>query len=229
MLPSNTREILLAASLLVLSSPATGYEGREHGFGPDDRLIREHRRFAGSKDNAESLVEGLRFDEPVELTSKRGSTTTFSSPTGKMGWGNVDIALSIAKTTLADHGIRNPSPAQIEAALNGGTVTTKSGEQVKLPGVLKLRAKGLGWGQISQKHGFKLGEAMRDDHHHRRKHEHGDRKHHNKHADWKRDRHHADWKHDRGDFHRTRFERPERPHKFDRPERPERPERHHRR
>jgi hypothetical protein len=258
---SNSGKIVIASSLLTLSLGAAAYEDRyrDRGYHPEDRLVREHRRFAGSKHNAEELVEGLRYDKPVELSTKNGSTTTFTSPTTKMGWGNVDISLSIAEATLADHGIRNPSPEQIKAALNGGTVTTKSGEVVKLPGVLKLRASGMGWGQIAQKHGFKLGEVMRDGHGHRHHHKHGHRKHDHKHAgpkqdpkraDWKPDHHRADWKHDRGradsspdrqradwklergDFHRTRFERPERPHKFDRPERPhrpERPERAHRR
>lgn len=215
--------VLLA---LPASAIADGDKFRHDSFVPEDRLIREHRRLAGSKENAESLVEGLRFDKPVQLTSRSGDTTTFSSPTGKMGWGNVDIALSLAKATLADHGIRKPSPEQIKAALNGGTVMTKSGERVSLPGVLKLRAKGLGWGQIAQKHGFKLGEVMREGHH---RHKQADGKHHRHHGDGKHHRERADWKHERGDVHRASFDRPERPHKFDRPERPERPERHHRR
>jgi hypothetical protein len=130
-----------------------------------------------------------------------------------MGWGNVDIALSIAEATLKDHGIHKPSPEQIEAALNGGTVTTKSGEVVKLPGVLKLRASGMGWGQIAQKHGFKLGEVMGNGH------RHGRDKHDHKHGDRKHDHKRAEWRHERGEFHRARFERPERPHKFERPER----------
>jgi hypothetical protein len=237
MLRNYTNASVLAMLLaLPTSAIADSDKFRHDAFSAEDRLIREHRRFAGSKDNAESLVEGLRFDKPVQLASRSDSTTTFTSPTGKMGWGNVDIALSLAKATLADHGIRNPSPEQIKAALNGGTVTTKSGAQVTLPGVLKLRASGMGWGRIAQKHGFKLGEVMRDDHHRRHKHadrkhdhKHADRKHDHKHADWKHERKHDDWKHDRGDFQRARFDRPDRPHKFERPERPERPERHHRR
>jgi hypothetical protein len=64
----------------------------------------------------------------------------------------------LAKASLADQGIHNPTPEQIKAALNGGTITTKSGEQVKLDGVLKMRASGMGWGEIAHKLGFKLGE-----------------------------------------------------------------------
>jgi hypothetical protein len=155
--------------------------------------------------------------------------------------GQTRIALSIAKETLARHGIERPTRDQLKAALNGGTIATKTGERVALAGVLKQRASGMGWGRIAQANGFKLGEVMRDKDH-RRHDKHADRRH-DKHADRHHDKH-ADRKPDRGDFHRARFERPERTHKFERPERPhnfdrperphkfdrpERPERHHRR
>jgi hypothetical protein len=207
------RIAFVATLLLALPLPTLAYQ--EHGGQADDRLVREYTRFAGSKSNAESLVNGLRNDTQVKLTSN-GRTTTFTPPTSKMGYGNVDIALSLAKASLAEEGIRNPTPEQIKAALNGGTVTTKSGQRVALPGVLKQRASGMGWGKVAQANGFKLGEVMRD-----KGHRHGHK--------------HGDWKHDRGDYHKARYDRPERPHKidrperFERPERPEKPERHHRR
>jgi hypothetical protein len=227
---------LLAALLLALPLAAPANETR--GGHADDRLVDKFSRFAGSRSNAASLVDGLRNDRPVTLSSS-GRSTTFTPATDKMGFGNVDISLSLAKATLAEQGIYKPTPEQLKAALNGGTVTNRSGERVALPGVLKQRASGMGWGQVAQANGFKLGEVMRNKHqradHKHHHHKHVDRKHDHKHADHrdgdrKHDRGHADWKrHDRGDFHRARFDRPERPEKFDRPERPERPERHHRR
>ena len=182
---------------LFLALPLTVFAYDRHGGHADDRLVHEYKRFAGSKSNAESLVNGLRNDTQVKLTSK-GRTTTFTPPTSKMGYGNVDIALSLAKASLAEQGIRNPTPEQIKAALNGGKVTTKSG-QVTLPGVLQQRASGMGWGKVAQANGFKLGEVMRDKGH-GHGHKHGHWKHDRKHADWKHDRKHdrkhADWKHD---------------------------------
>jgi len=176
----------------------------------DDRLVDKFARFAGSKSNAESLVNGLRNDQEVKLTSAQ-SAATFTPKTDKMGVGNVNIALTLAKATLAEQGITRPTPQQIEAALNGGTITNRAGKQVMLKGILTQRASGLGWGKIAQANGFKLGELMRH---------HGDFRHH---------RHHAEFKHrDRGDLHKVRFERAERPEKFERAERPERPERHRR-
>lgn len=161
---------------------------------PQDQLVRDYTRFAGSEANAESLVNGLRNDEPIKLASKDGTTTTtFKPATDKLGYGNVKIALALAKESLAEQGIRKPTPEQIEAALNGGTITLKSGREVKLDGVLEMRASGMGWGRIAQEQGFKLGHVIRSDAHP-----------------------------SRPEFHRTELERPERPHRPERPERPER-------
>jgi hypothetical protein len=109
------------------------------------QLIDRYTALAGSKENATSLVSGLREGKEVTLT-RNGATETFTPPTGKMGYGNVDNALAIAQTSLRDKGIANPTPAQLEAAVTD---------------VLKLRADGRGWGEIAQTHGFKLGDVKR--------------------------------------------------------------------
>ncbi|HVS27258.1 MAG TPA: hypothetical protein VHE58_08185 [Burkholderiales bacterium] len=57
-----------------------------------DRLTKEFTEFAGSDANAEALVTGLRNGTEVTLDG-----TTFTPPTGKMGFGNVNIALSLAR------------------------------------------------------------------------------------------------------------------------------------
>jgi hypothetical protein len=224
-----------------------------HSHGPEKRLVEKYDRFAGSDRNARELVEGLRNDSQIDL-SKGGKTTFFKPATDKMGWGNVDMALGLAKASLAEHGIHNPTPEQIKAALNGGTITTKSGQRVTLPGVLKLRASGMGWGQVAHKLGVKVGDVKghghkhakhhdRDDdedRHHHRKHVKHDGKHkHDKHV-WKHDRkdhdrdhgdrherkhEHVKQHHHRPEFHRAKFERPERGHRPEKIERPHRPER----
>jgi len=204
----------LASAATLIAFPLHATTRTESDHGPEKRLIEKYERFAGSERNARELVDGLRNDTQIDL-SKGGKTTSFTPATGKMGWGNVDHALALAKASLAEQGIRNPTPEQIKAALNGGTITTKSGQRVTMPGVLKLRASGMGWGQIAHKLGFKLGDLKRADKHHEHKHAHG--------------------KHDgKPEFHRASFERPhkpekvERPEKFERPQRPERPEKPHR-
>jgi len=131
------------------------------------------------------------------------------------------IALAIAKETLERHGIKNPTREQIRVALNGGTLTTKTGERIRLEGVLRQREKGMGWGQIAQANGFKLGEVMRHKHDRHDKHEHHDKHRHAHHHRHDHDRHERHARHDRHD----RFERH---HRHDRVERHDRIERHER-
>jgi hypothetical protein len=113
-----------------------------------EQLVAKYTQLAGSKQNATSLVSGLRDGKEVKLT-RSGTTETFTPPTGKMGYGNIDNALSLAEASLKKQGITNPTPAQLEAATMD---------------ILRMRASGQGWGQIAQAKGFKLGEVKRPEH-----------------------------------------------------------------
>ena len=110
-----------------------------------DQLVSKYTTLAGSKENAASLVSGLRDGKEVKLT-RNGDTETFNPPTGKMGYGNIDNALAITQASLKEKGITNPTPAQLEAGVMD---------------VLRQRAAGEGWGRIAQSYGFKLGEVKR--------------------------------------------------------------------
>lgn len=122
---------------------------------PSDKLVAEYSSWAGSTENSQSLVNGLRTGRDITLTNTAAdsSTTTMSfSPTTKpMGYGNVKIALSLAKTQLASQGITNPTTEQLKGALVG------AGEQ---QGILQMRASGMGWGQIANAMGVKLGGVV---------------------------------------------------------------------
>jgi hypothetical protein len=122
------------------------------------RLVNAFSDFAGSESNARSLVTGLRQGGEVTLEGA-GTTQTFTPETRPMGYGNVRIALSLAREQLAQQGITQPTPAQLQAALQGGTVTS-GGQTAKFPGVLQMRADGMGWGQIANSMGVKLGHVM---------------------------------------------------------------------
>ncbi|MFC5527545.1 hypothetical protein ACFPPA_17515 [Rhodanobacter ginsengisoli] len=168
-----TRSLVCAALLTALAAspamaqpdtttpPATGQE--------TTRLGGEFTSFAGSDTNSQALVTGLRdgtaitLDEVTQNPDGTSTTTetTFQPDTGKMGFGNVKIALSLAEASLAQQGITDPTAAEIEAALNGGTLTMADGTSVDLKGVLAERASGEGWGQIAKSMGFKLGDVMR--------------------------------------------------------------------
>jgi hypothetical protein len=126
------------------------------------KLAASFADLAGSTENATALVNGLRTQSPITLTSasttttSQGGTTTFTPPTRPMGYGNIRIALSLARAELAAQGITNPTPQQLQGALTGTTST--SGTQTQ--GILQMRASGMGWGQIANSMGVKLGAVM---------------------------------------------------------------------
>jgi len=109
----------------------------------ESQLTEKYASLAGSEASARILITGLR-----EGTDFKIGSTSFDPPTGKLGYGNVNIALALAQKSL----LENPSPEQLQAALIGTAAK---------PGILALRADGQGWGQIAQSMGFKLGEVMR--------------------------------------------------------------------
>ncbi|HSU64209.1 MAG TPA: hypothetical protein VLJ12_10125 [Burkholderiales bacterium] len=139
--------LLLTASALLAFPLALRAQAENVGKTAEsaDRLIQKYTPLAGSEDNAKSLVTGLRDGAAVKLSSG-GTSTSFTPPTGKMGFGNVNIALSLAEASLKQQGITNPTSAQLQGALVG---------------VLQQRADGKGWGQIANSMGFKLGEVVR--------------------------------------------------------------------
>lgn len=111
---------------------------------PELKLATQYGALAGSQRNTDSLITGLRDGKNILLLSSPTGTNptapsvTFTPATGKLGYGNINIALSLAKADLATLGIVNPIPAQLAAVLNGGTITTASGT-VTMAGVLAQR------------------------------------------------------------------------------------------
>jgi hypothetical protein len=128
------------------------------------RISADFLDFSGSTSNSDALVGGLRNGTAITLSSTDAkgvaTSTTFTPPTGKMGYGNVYTSLALAKQQLAGLGITDPTAQQIQAALVGGTVTAPNGQTTALTGVLTLRAQGMGWGQIAQTLGYKLGPVI---------------------------------------------------------------------
>lgn len=168
----NTRHPVLtalAAGLLAALS-AAAFAGSGTTNTESGKLASTYATFAGSQTNSQALVDGLRNGTSITLetvtppTSAGGTstttTTTFQPATGKLGYGNVNIALALAQDDLAKLGITDPTTDEIEAALNGGAVTLADGSTQNLQGVLALRAQGEGWGQIAHTLGFKLGDVV---------------------------------------------------------------------
>ncbi|MFI5356827.1 MAG: hypothetical protein ACHQ4G_05790 [Opitutales bacterium] len=131
------------------------------------KIIGQFTAFAGSTANATALVDGLRAGTSISLTSTvngQVTTTTFQPATGALGYGNTFIALALARQTLTHDGITSPTPAQIVVALNGGSFTGSSGQSLTFAGVLALRAKGDGWGDVAKTLDLKLGPVVRAAH-----------------------------------------------------------------
>jgi hypothetical protein len=115
------------------------------------------------------VVTGLRNGTPITLTTTTPAatpgaapavkTTVITPPTGKMGHGNVFTSLALAKQQLGQLGISQPTPQQLQAALTGGEITTATGTTTTT-GILTMRSQGMGWGQIAQQQGTKLGPII---------------------------------------------------------------------
>lgn len=116
------------------------------------RLARQYTAFAGSTRNALSLISGLRNGNPVTLHGVDGDAT-FAPPTAPMGWSRVQRILNLARAGLTSLGIERPQPAQIVAALMGGTLRTEHGA-VGFPGVLRMHSARVDWTRIA--HAFAL-------------------------------------------------------------------------
>lgn len=136
-----------------------------------DKISAEFSSFLGA--DSKAVVTGLRNGTPITLTTTSPgatsgvpptmTTTMINPPTGKMGFGNVFISLALAKQQLSQLGIAQPTPEQLQAALVGGSITTGSGTTAtttNLQGILTMRSQHMGWGQIAQKLGYKLGPVV---------------------------------------------------------------------
>jgi hypothetical protein len=177
---------ILAASLLLALAPVAGAQsggdidtqvrvldrtGANRGQAlVAAKIAGNFTHLAGSEDNALALVNALRTGDTVQLTyAPTGTSTTptistLDPPTGKMGWGNVKIALALAQDQLARLGITHPTAEQLQAALNGGDVIVTNADgtttTTTLRGVLQMRADGMGWGNIAKAGGTKVGPVV---------------------------------------------------------------------
>lgn len=156
--------------------------------GPTERLVKQYSTLAG--DDTGKLVAALRGGTKVTLHEGQADSATLTPPTGKMGYGNVNIALALAEADLKKQGTLNPTPQQLVNSLDS---------------LLKERASGRGWGEIANSMGVKLGEVMRSERAAAR-HEERER---NAHAE----------RHARAE-RPERPEKPQRPERPERPERP---------
>jgi len=192
---------------------------------PQDRLVDRYSELAGSDAAATDLISDLRTggdfsvtqDVTTTVTNPDGTTTTTTAPVtttivnpnGAMGWGEVNITLSLAQALL-DSG----AATDLQSALTGTTTTITNADGTTTTtvsgGVLAMRADGMGWGQIAKELGFNLGTLISA----------GNR------SDKATAAQAAKAERTAGKPDRVaKAERPSRPEKLDRPAKPDRPER----
>jgi hypothetical protein len=143
-----TLRLTLLAAAFALSGTAWAQANSTASY--IERTSPRFESFAGSRDNYSSLATGLRTGGAITLTGS-GETVSFNSPTKPMGYGNITRSMDLAQRQLAAQGITNPTPTQLQAAMTGGTIKNADGTVKTYDGVLKLRADGMGWGQIARK------------------------------------------------------------------------------
>jgi hypothetical protein len=134
-----------------------------------DKVAAPFVTLAGSRENAVALATALRNGSTATLTytsiavdgTTMTTTVTIVPPTKPMGWGNVSHSLALAQFALDQAGISNPTGAQLQTALQGGSFTTSDGRTLTFAGVLQQRADGMGWGRIAQSYGTTMGAVNR--------------------------------------------------------------------
>jgi hypothetical protein len=132
------------------------------------RLVGEFSAFAGSDANARNLVTGLRHATEITLSApgaggQPGTATRLVPPTRPMDYGNIRVALVLAREQLAQLGITRPTPGQIKAVLAGGGIASRTNGRAASPflhpGLLQMRADGMSWAKIAGTMGITLAQA----------------------------------------------------------------------
>lgn len=201
---------------------------------PQDRLVDRYSELAGSDAAAADLISDLRTggdfsvtqDVTTTVTNPDGTTTTttapvittIANPNGAMGWGEVNITLSLAQALLG-----SGAATDLQSALTGATTTVTNPDGTTTTtttagGVLAMRADGMGWGQIAKELGFNLGTLVSAGNRNAKATDAATAK--GERAE-KAKAERTAGKPDRV----ARAERPSRPEKLDRPAKPDRPER----
>ncbi len=117
-----------------------------------DRLAGEFEPLAGSHQNAQNLVVGLRNAKAVRIVALTAAEpeVSFTPPTRPMSFSDIHHALLLAQAHLQSKNIANPTPAQIKASLAGGELPDADGNTTTVIGILPLHRRGMSWDAIAR-------------------------------------------------------------------------------
>jgi hypothetical protein len=133
---------MLAASVVASIAVATSAMAAPAPASDTSRIASQYSSWAGSRANAEALVNGLHNGSPITIVTggaDRNMSLAGFSPSSTMSYDNVNKALLNAQRALARAGIAKPTAEQIQAALIGGEVELPNGRVQSLRGTVAAR------------------------------------------------------------------------------------------
>lgn len=121
----------------------------------NERLVTEFMPLVGSRAETQALVSSLRDGRLAGATD----AAIPAAATAPLSYGETRFALKLAQGRLAQDGVTQPSTAQLEAALYGGTLDSATGPKV-LAGVLPQHDRGVSWGSLAQDVGMTVEDLI---------------------------------------------------------------------
>ena len=140
-----TQRLLQAAlcAALVVAAPAWA----ESPPGDFSRLSSQYAAWAGSKSNADAIVNGMRGGSSIALVTTapdRSVSMAGFTPPAPMRYGEIRSTLASTQQSLARLGIAHPTAEQMQAALIGGDVALPNGRSRQVAGAIGARGASAG-------------------------------------------------------------------------------------
>jgi hypothetical protein len=121
----------------------------------NERLVTEFTPLVGNRAETEALVTSLRNGRPAS----HADAAVAAAASAPLSYGETRYALKLAQGRLAQDGVTQPSTAQLQAALYGGTLDLPAGSRV-LAGVLPQHDRGVSWGNLAQDVGMTVEDLI---------------------------------------------------------------------
>ncbi len=125
------------ASTAAIAAPAPITTSAPSNSADSSRLANQYSAWAGSRSNADAIINGLRTGSSVTIVTtdadRKVSLAGFTPPAA-MNENQISSALGSAQRSLTRLGIQRPTAEQIQAALVGGEVMLPNGRSAMIQG-----------------------------------------------------------------------------------------------